>query len=139
MGKSLEVLIFGTGGESEPIFRLIGPLIAKAVGAVTAWRIAQNPAVRVSVVCRSNYEAIKANGIRLRTAFWGPGHFMPARVCRSPREVRDVPFDYIVTANKLTSSPTYSELAGLVNSRTTLVSAQNGKPRACSVRDNRSR
>jgi len=97
-----------------------------AVGAVLGWRLAQNPRVRVSVVCRSNYEAVRRNGITTRTAIWGAGHFQPARVSRSPFELRHVSFDYIVCANKATASSTYGGLSSVVSKKTVLVSAQNG-------------
>lgn len=90
------------------------------------WRLAQNPQVRVSVVCRSNYEAIQKNGIRLETAIWGAGQFRPARVCRNAAELRHVPFDYVVCANKATGSSAHGSLASVVREKTVLVSAQNG-------------
>ncbi|KAM0718633.1 hypothetical protein Q7P37_005704 [Cladosporium fusiforme] len=105
-----EVLVFGTG----------------AVGAVLGWRLAQQAQVRVSVICRSNYEAIRTNGISLRTAKWGAGQFHPARVCKSPKDLRHVPFDYIICSNKATSSSSYSSLSSVVSEKTVLVSAQNG-------------
>lgn len=105
-----EVLVFGTG----------------AVGAVLGWRLAQNPQIRVSVVCRSNYEAVRRNGITTKTAIWGAGHFRPARVSRSPFELRHVPFDYVVCANKATASTNYGGLSSVVGKKTVLVSAQNG-------------
>jgi 2-dehydropantoate 2-reductase len=97
-----------------------------AVGAVLGWRLAQHPQVRVSVVCRSNYEAVRKNGITTKTAIWGAGHFQPARISRSPFDLRHVPFDYIVCANKATSSSTYGALSSVVGKKTVLVSAQNG-------------
>lgn len=97
-----------------------------AVGAVLGWRLAQNPSVRVSVVCRSNYEAIQKNGISLKTAIWGAGHFRPARVCRNASELRHVPFDYVVCANKATSSSAHGSITSVVREKTVLVSAQNG-------------
>jgi len=78
------------------------------------------------VVCRSNYEAVRRNGITTKTAIWGAGHFQPARVSRSPFDLRHVPFDYIVCANKATSSSTYGGLSSVVGKKTVLVSAQNG-------------
>jgi 2-dehydropantoate 2-reductase len=96
------------------------------VGAVLGWRLAQHPQVRVSVVCRSNYEAICKNGISLKTAIWGAGHFRPARVCKSAFDLRHVPFDYVVCANKATSSTTYNSISSVVHEKTVLVSAQNG-------------
>jgi 2-dehydropantoate 2-reductase len=100
--------------------------LSTAVGAVLGWRLAQNPQVRVSVVCRSNYEAIQKNGISLKTAIWGAGHFRPARVCRHAAELRHVPFDYVVCANKATASSAHSSIASVVRDKTVLVSAQNG-------------
>jgi 2-dehydropantoate 2-reductase len=93
---------------------------------VLGWRLAQNPQVRVSVVCRSNYEAIQKNGISLKTAIWGAGHFRPARVCRNASELRHVPFDYVVCANKATGSSAHGSLASVIREKTVLVSAQNG-------------
>ena len=90
------------------------------------WRLAQNPRVRVSVVCRSNYEAIQESGISLRTAVWGAGQYRPARVCRHASELRHVPFDYVVCANKATNASAYGSIASVVRDDTVLVSAQNG-------------
>ncbi|OJD29310.1 2-dehydropantoate 2-reductase [Diplodia corticola] len=112
-GKPLDILIFGTG----------------AVGSTIGWRLAQNPHARLSVVCRSNYNAVKQNGIQLSTKMWGNGTFLPYRVIRSPREASDMTFDYVVCANKVTPSDGLSfvgELAPAVTEKTTLVSAQNG-------------
>ncbi|KAH7052026.1 2-dehydropantoate 2-reductase-like protein [Macrophomina phaseolina] len=111
--KPLDILIFGTG----------------AVGSTLGWRLAQNQNARLSVVCRSNYEAVKRRGIQLTTKMWGDGQFTPYRVIRSMREVADMPFDFVVCANKVTSSDGLSfikELEPAVSRHTTLVSAQNG-------------
>ncbi|GME23897.1 uncharacterized protein LTHEOB_10323 [Neofusicoccum parvum] len=109
----LNILIFGTG----------------AVGSTLGWRLAQNADVRLTAVCRSNYEPVKQHGIHLTTEMWGNGKYMPYRVVRSTREVSDVTFDYVVCANKVTSSDGLSfikELAPVVSAMTVLVSAQNG-------------
>lgn len=60
---------------------------------------------------------------------WGHGTFRPFRVARSTREIVDMDFDYVVCANKINTSDGLSftnELAHVVSSKTTLVSAQNG-------------
>lgn len=65
----------------------------------------------------------------MTTKMWGNGHFMPHRVVRSPCEVSEVTFDYIVCANKVTSSDGLSfiqDLVPAVSANTALVSAQNG-------------
>jgi 2-dehydropantoate 2-reductase len=54
---------------------------------------------------------------------------MPYRVVRSTHEVADVAFDYVVCANKATTSDGFSlisELAPVVSTKTALVSVQNG-------------
>ncbi|KAK0658422.1 putative 2-dehydropantoate 2-reductase [Lasiodiplodia hormozganensis] len=111
--KPIDILIFGTG----------------AVGSTIGWRLAQNANARLSVVCRSNYDAVKQKGIQLTTKMWGNGTFIPYRVVRSPREASDMSFDYVVCANKVTPSDGLSfikELAPAVSERTSLISAQNG-------------
>ncbi|KAF2137181.1 uncharacterized protein K452DRAFT_279042 [Aplosporella prunicola CBS 121167] len=111
--RPLEILIFGTG----------------AVGSTLGWRLAQNPYTRLSVVCRSNYDAVKRHGIQLRTSLWGNGQFRPHRVLTSTLQVHDVPFDYVVCTNKVTSLESDSfihAIAPAVSRGTTLVSAQNG-------------
>lgn len=65
----------------------------------------------------------------MNTKLWGNGTFRPHRVVRSTREVSDVAFDYVVCANKITASDsptTIKELARVLSTNTTLVSAQNG-------------
>ncbi|KAH8691084.1 ketopantoate reductase PanE/ApbA-domain-containing protein [Phaeosphaeriaceae sp. PMI808] len=109
----LDILIFGTG----------------AVGSTLGWRLAQNLGVRLSVACRSNYEAIQRQGVQMRTQMWGNGSFMPHRVVHSTREVSDVSFYYVVCGNKVTTSNDISyinDLAHAVSPKTALVSVQNG-------------
>lgn len=60
---------------------------------------------------------------------WGNSIFMPYRVLRSTREASDMSFDYVVCANKVTTSDGLSfvkELAHAVSTETALVSVQNG-------------
>jgi 2-dehydropantoate 2-reductase len=100
-----------------------------AVGSTLGWRLSQNPRARLSVVCRSNYDAVRQQGIQMRTKIWGNGTFTPYRVVRSTHEVSDVAFDYVVCANKATTSDRLSlinELAPAVSTKTALVSVQNG-------------
>jgi len=65
----------------------------------------------------------------MRTKIWGNGTFMPYRVVRSTREVSGVAFDYVVCANKATTTDGLSfinELSPAVSKKTALVSVQNG-------------
>ncbi|UPX15129.1 uncharacterized protein EKO05_0005588 [Ascochyta rabiei] len=111
--KPIDILIYGTG----------------AVGSTLGWILAQNQHARLSVVCRSNYEAVKQRGLQMNTIMWGDGTLHPFRVARSTSELTGIPFDYVVCTNKVTNSDGHSladELAHVVSTRTTLVSAQNG-------------
>jgi 2-dehydropantoate 2-reductase len=65
----------------------------------------------------------------MHTNLWGNGTFRPHRVVRSTRELSDAAFDYVVCANKITTSDCSSmikELAHVISPKTTLVSVQNG-------------
>lgn len=109
----LEVLVFGAG----------------AVGSIFGWRLAQNPAVRVSVICRSNYERVKKENIQIITQLWERGSFRPHRVARSVLELQDVPFDYVICANKnvrSNESAFVDTIRPAIRPTTTLVSVQNG-------------
>ncbi|KAH7087507.1 2-dehydropantoate 2-reductase-like protein [Paraphoma chrysanthemicola] len=120
--KPLEILIFGTG----------------AVGSTLGWRLAQNPYARLSVVCRSNYDAVRLEGIQMRTKIWGNGTFVPYRVVQSTREVSGVDFDYVVCANKATTSDRLAlinELSPVISKKTALVSVQNGVGVEAPLRD----
>ena len=99
------------------------------MGATFGWRLAQNPQVRVSVVCRSNYEDVKNDGVQMYTQLWGNGTFRPYRVARSVAELPELPFDYIVCANKIVRSnkaATEDAIRPAVRPATALVSLQNG-------------
>lgn len=54
---------------------------------------------RVSVVARSNYEAVKANGLRLKTLDHGEQVVKPHGVFKTPAEAKGK-YDFVVCANK---------------------------------------
>jgi 2-dehydropantoate 2-reductase len=97
-----------------------------AIGSTLGWRLAQNPLAKISVVCRSNYSAVRHCGIHLTTQLWGSGTFTPHRVVRSTHEVSYIPFDYVICANKATGPSLVHELAPAISAKTALVSVQNG-------------
>ncbi|PIB02988.1 hypothetical protein CB0940_11859 [Cercospora beticola] len=102
-----------------------------AVGSIFGWRIAQNSHATVSVVCRSNWEAVRTSGYSLDTKTWGKGIFVPRRVLRSGSVAKVIPkqkWDYLILANKIKDdyASTLSELQSVVSPETTLVTAQNG-------------
>jgi 2-dehydropantoate 2-reductase len=128
--KPLNILIFGTGGKHTlSLAKKKYQPSTTAVGSTLGWRLAQNPNTNLSVVCRSNYDIVKKQGICMNTNLWGNGMFRPHRVVRSTREVSDLEFDYVVCANKITTSDcssTIKELTHVLSPTTALVSAQNG-------------
>ncbi|KAG0213332.1 hypothetical protein BGX28_004670 [Mortierella sp. GBA30] len=70
-----------------------------AVGAYYTWRLQQSGHCTVTTVCRSNYEAVKNNGIEIQTIAWGEGPhvFKPDHVVKTvPSET----YDFIVVCMK---------------------------------------
>lgn len=103
---------------------------AGAVGAFYASRLAQAPDAQVSVICRSNYKAVKANGFQVTSPKYGDYTFAPHRVFANPDEARQskIPWDYILVSTK--ALPDVSDdstiLEGLVGETTAIVLVQNG-------------
>ncbi|ETI25037.1 hypothetical protein G647_04407 [Cladophialophora carrionii CBS 160.54] len=111
----LEVLFFGAG----------------AIGAFFASRVALNPAVNVSVVCRSNYKAVRDSGFQITSPQYGDYKWTPTRVFDSPSSAvkSDVKWDYVVVSTK--ALPNISDdsklLQGLITpGKTAIVLIQNG-------------
>ncbi|KIW89130.1 uncharacterized protein Z519_09982 [Cladophialophora bantiana CBS 173.52] len=110
----LEVLFFGAG----------------AIGAFYASRVARNANTNVSVVCRSNYSAVKASGFRITSSQYGDYNWTPTRTFNSPESARKsgVNWDFVVVSTK--ALPNVSDdsklLEGLVGPKTAIVLIQNG-------------
>ncbi|EWC47248.1 hypothetical protein DRE_03367 [Drechslerella stenobrocha 248] len=108
-----EVLIFGAG----------------AIGALYGSRLAKAGA-SVSVVCRSNYSAVKKHGFTINSPDFGSDTWAPTRVFASAKEAiaAKIPWSYIVVTTK--ALPDVSDdsalLEGLVSSGTAIVLIQNG-------------
>ena len=103
---------------------------AGAVGTFYASRLAQAPNTQVSVVCRSNYKAVKANGFVIESPQYGKYGFVPRRVFASPNDAKSFAarYKYILVSTK--ALPDVSDdsalLEGLVSDGTTIVLIQNG-------------
>lgn len=108
---SLNVLIFGAG----------------AIGAFYGSRIALNSAARVSVVCRSNFKTVKANGFTIESPQFGSYTWRPHETFGKPEEAKRR-WDYVVVSTK--ALPDVSDdsklLEGLVHDGTKVVLIQNG-------------
>ncbi|KAE8443188.1 hypothetical protein EG329_002287 [Mollisiaceae sp. DMI_Dod_QoI] len=104
---------------------------AGAVGAFYASRLATVSNVQVSVICRSNYRAVKANGFAVTSPQYGSYTFTPQQTFANAKEAVDsnIEWDYIVVSTK--ALPDVSDdseiLLGLVKDRhTAIVLIQNG-------------
>jgi 2-dehydropantoate 2-reductase len=101
---------------------------AGAIGAFYGSRLAQGKDVQVSVVCRSNYGAVKENGFTVESPYYGKYSWKPADVYRSPKEAQGKTWDYLIVTTK--SLPDVSDdsalLEGLVGETTAIVLIQNG-------------
>jgi 2-dehydropantoate 2-reductase len=104
-----KVLVVGAGA----IGAFYGSLLAKA-GA------------EVSVVCRSDYETVKASGFRVGSAELGHYHFVPKQVLKDARHYQGSA-DYVLLCTKMLSDTDRAALLQPVAApQTTLVFIQNG-------------
>lgn len=101
-----KVLIFGAGG----------------VGCIYGY-ILDRGGAKVTAVCRTNYEAAKADGIWIRSKLWGNVHYRPA-VVLAVTEAKG-PFDFVLVCSKAFPG-TSKMIEAAVSERTTIVLAQNG-------------
>jgi 2-dehydropantoate 2-reductase len=109
-------------GLRMPSILVIG---AGAVGTFFGSGLARQGA-SVSVVSRSDYETVKANGYSIRSKLLGDHQFRPANVYLSSSEL-DVQFDYVVLATKvLPSIDRVALLKPAVGSSSKIVLIQNG-------------
>jgi 2-dehydropantoate 2-reductase len=103
---------------------------AGAIGAFYASRLAVVSDVAVSVICRSNYSAVKSHGFKITSPQYGDYTFVPAHTFANPAEARqsNIQWDYIVVSTK--ALPDVSDdsaiLEGLVGAETAVVLIQNG-------------
>ncbi|KAI5363026.1 putative ketopantoate reductase ApbA/PanE, 6-phosphogluconate dehydrogenase-like domain superfamily [Septoria linicola] len=113
--SSQNILILGTG----------------AIGAFYASRLSTVSGTKVSAICRSNYNIIKNNGIRVTSPTFGDTTFKPAYTFANVAEAREFKkresllWDHLIVTTKVLGDP--SVLAeGLVDEGTSVVVFQNG-------------
>jgi 2-dehydropantoate 2-reductase len=95
-----------------------------AIGGFYGARLARAGA-RVSVVCRSDYDAVRVNGIHVLSDDEDYG-FMPEKTLRSTADYGGMP-DYVIVATKVIAGADVPELIrAVVGPRTTIVLIQNG-------------
>ncbi|KAJ5880183.1 uncharacterized protein N7473_011236 [Penicillium subrubescens] len=110
MADQIDVLLYGLG----------------AIGSFYAFILNRSDSVRLTVVARSNYDAVLANGITINSENHGQHNFRPYKVVKSPTEAS--PMDYVVCAHKaIDQDEVAAQLTPVVDpSRTTIVVIQNG-------------
>ena len=101
---------------------------AGGIGGVYTYLLAQ-AGCDVTVVCRSNYSAVKSKGITIDSEVYGNGLHVKPHVVRTPSEaVPAGPFDYLIVSAKALPESRTSELIApaVTEGRTTIVLIQNG-------------
>ncbi|KAL6234347.1 hypothetical protein BDW75DRAFT_212518, partial [Aspergillus navahoensis] len=108
---SVNVLLYGLG----------------AIGSFYAFILSRCDRVRLTVVARSNYDAVVQNGISIDSKNHGKHTFRPDQVIRTPSDVSGNHFDYIVCAHKaIDPHGAVVPLDPVVDETTTIVVLQNG-------------
>jgi len=103
-----KILVIGTG----------------AIGSFYAGKLWQSGA-EVSVVCRSDYEKVKQDGINVKS-YLGDFNFKPHQVLREAKEFKDVA-DFVIVATKVLPEISVPDLiAPVVTSSTSIALIQNG-------------
>src|SRR4030095_2433456 len=98
---------------------------AGAVGALFGSALARQGA-RVSVVCRSDYDAVSRNGYDIRSPVFGDHCFRPEHVYREVADCGEPP-DYVVLTSKVLDNVDRAALIRpAVGPRTVLGLIQNG-------------
>ncbi len=106
--KDIKVLVIGSG----------------AIGGLYGGKLAQIGA-KVSYVCRSDYEAIKNNGIRVKS-IWGDFSFRPEKVITSCEQYQEEPDFILVCLKVLPEIDVPSIIRPAVGEKTSIVLIQNG-------------
>ncbi len=98
---------------------------AGAVGALFGSALARQGA-RVSVVCRSDYDAVSRDGYDIRSALLGDHRFRPERVYREVAECGEPPDYLLLTSKVLEDVDRAALIRPAVGPRTVIVLIQNG-------------
>ncbi|KAI9647875.1 hypothetical protein NHQ30_004263 [Ciborinia camelliae] len=108
--KTINVLFYGFG----------------AIGSVYAFILSRSSNVRLTVVARSNYEAVKENGLKLISENHGENTFYPANVVKTISEAPGH-YDFIVCSHKAIGQEAVAKsLAPIISESTSIVLIQNG-------------
>ncbi|KAK0663546.1 putative 2-dehydropantoate 2-reductase [Lasiodiplodia hormozganensis] len=111
MADHIDVLLYGLG----------------AIGSFYAFILGRVPNVRLTVVARSNYDAVKEKGLVIESENHGNHVVRPFEVVKTPANLKKT-FDYVVCTNKATDQDeTARALVPVVDQgKTSIVIIQNG-------------
>jgi 2-dehydropantoate 2-reductase len=98
---------------------------AGAVGALFGSALARQGA-RVSVVCRSDYDAVSRDGYDIRSKSFGDHRFRPEHVYRDVADCREPPDYLLLTSKVLENVDRAALIRPAVGARTVIVLIQNG-------------
>ena len=98
---------------------------AGAVGALFGSALARQGA-RVSVVCRSDYDAVSRDGYDIRSKSFGDHRFRPDQVYRNVADCREPPDYLLLTSKVLENVDRAALIRPAVGPRTVIVLIQNG-------------
>ena len=98
---------------------------AGAVGALFGSALARQGA-QVSVVCRSDYDAVSRDGYDIHSSVFGDHRFRPERVYRNVADCREPPDYLLLTSKVLESVDRAALIRPAVGPRTVIVLIQNG-------------
>ena len=97
---------------------------AGAIGGLYGGKLAQAGA-EVSVVCRSDYEVVKKNGIHVKSC-WGDFHFTPHQVLRDVSEYHDDADFILITTKVLPEVDDVALIKPVLRQNSAIVVLQNG-------------
>lgn len=98
---------------------------AGAIGALYGAALARQGA-RVAVVCRSDFEAVRRSGYRIRSALLGDHQFVPADVLRDVADCVTPPDYLVLTVKVLHDVDRVALIRSAVGPRTVIVLIENG-------------
>ncbi|KAL2847632.1 ketopantoate reductase PanE/ApbA-domain-containing protein [Aspergillus pseudodeflectus] len=111
MAEPIDVLLYGLG----------------AIGSFYAFILHRADRVRLTVVARSNYDAVVKNGIQITSMNHGQHTFRPDRVIRDPSEASSTNFAFVVCTHKAVDPEgAIVPLDPVISQDTTIVVLQNG-------------
>lgn len=111
-----------TDTNAKPSVLIVG---AGAIGALYGSVLARQGA-KVSVVCRSDYEAVSRNGYTIKSKILGDHVFKPERVLRNVGDCKPSPDYLILTVKVLEGEDRAALIAPAVGSNTVVVLLENG-------------